>query len=236
MKKILLLSIALFNFFIVFAQPDENSVYDPKAKEVLDDLSEKLKDKNARLYFLYTVYNAQDSSETEYYGYLFVKDENKYKVLIPEVEVFSDGIKTYNYNKKNNEMNITYVNPENEMVYTPQKMITAYKSGFKYSYRGEVNFDAKTKIDGKIKTKNKTCHIVDLYPENVKKSAFSIIRIWIDKTNNQLVSAKYQHRNGIEEVVEILKFEIDIKINDDIFKFDPSKYPKNLDIIDFTEE
>lgn len=235
MKKAIFISIILLSYFAVFSQNDP-TIYDPQAKEVLDNLADKLEGKNARLYFLYSFYNAQDSSSTDYYGYLFAKDDDKYKVMVPNVEVFSDGVKTYSYNKKNNEMNITFVDPSNDLAYTPQKLITIYKTGYKYSYRGEVTFDAKVKVNGQVTTKSKNCHVVDLYPENPKKSNFSIIRIWIDKDANELVSVKFQYNSGIEEVVEILNFEIDVNINDDIFIFDPSKYPSDLDVIDFTED
>jgi len=235
MKRTLLTIVLLISFYFGYSQPTYNDTHDPQAKTILDKLSAKLKDKTARIYFLYSFYNAQDSSKTDYYGYLFVKGENKYKVIIPDAEVFTDGVKNYNYNKKNNEMNITFADPANDMAYSPQKMLTSYKSGYKYSYRGEITFDAKTKVNGKVITKSKTCHIIDLYPENPKKSDFSIIRIWIDKNANELVSIKYQLNNGIEEVVEVLNFDVDVNINDDIFKFDASRYPANLDIIDFTE-
>jgi len=236
MKKILVIIAILLGNIIVFSQDDVPSVYDPEAKVILDNLSNKLANKNARLYFLYTFNNAQDSSSFEYYGYLFAKGADMYKVMIPDVEVFSDGIKTYSYNKKINEINITFVDPSSDLAFTPQKLITAYQSGYKYSYRGEVSFDAKVKVNGQVTTQNKTCHVVDLYPENPNNSPFSIIRIWIDKDANELVSVKYQLNNGIEEVVEILNFELDVTINDDIFSFDPTKYPADIDVIDFTED
>lgn len=237
MKKILFITIIIFGSLSLFSQDDDIKLYDPKAKEILDDLSDKLKDKNARLYFLYSFYNAQDTTTNfEYYGYLFAKDQDKYKVMVPDIEVFSDGIKTYSYNKKSNEMNITFVDPANDLVYTPQKMVTVYQSGFKYAYMGEANFDAKIKQNGQISTKNKTCHVIDLYPEDPKNSPIALIRIWIDKATNELAIVKYQHSSGFEEIVEILSFELDITINDDIFKFDPTKYPSTIDIIDFTED
>ncbi len=234
-KKALIVALILISYISGFSQID-SITHDPMAKQILDNLSNKLKDKNARYYFVYNMSNAQDSSNIEYYGYLFSKGQNMYKVMIPDIEIFSDGIKTYSYNKKNNEMNITLVDPNDDAVYTPQRMVNAYKSGYKYSYRGVATFDAKVKINGQITTKNKSCHVVDLYPENIKNTNLSIIRLWIDENTNELVSAKFQYDSGIDETVEILSCEIGVTINDDIFKFDKSKYPADLDVIDFTED
>lgn len=237
MKKILVFSLIIFLTFPIFSQEDEFNVHDPKAKTVLDNLSNKLAEKNtARIYFEYVAYNAQDSSDMTYMGYLFVKDEAKYKIIIPESEVFSNGVKVFSYNKKANELNITFADPESDAVYTPQILINSYKKGYKYSYRGEITFDAKSRVDGKIKNVLKKCDIVDLYPEDAKNSPYSIIRIWIDKDKNELVSVKYQQKNGIEQVVNILSFELDVTINDEIFKFNPELYPSNIDVIDFTED
>ena len=234
MKNLFLLSILIFAFANIQAQ---DQVHDPEARIILDKLSSKLSSKNtARIYFEYTIYNAQNSSDTSYFGYLFIKDEFKYKVIIPNNEIFSDGKKVFSYNKSVNEMNITFADPTSDAIYTPQNLVDVYKEGYKYSYRGEVSFDAKTKVNGKITTTNKTCHIVDLYPEDIDNSPYSIIRIWIDKTTNELVSIKYQQNDGIEQVVDILLFELDVVINDEIFKFNPDLYPANIDVIDFTEE
>lgn len=236
MKKIFLISLILLVSSVIFAQKD-SLIYDPDALVILDKLSEKLSSKNtARIYFEYSLYNAQDSTQSSYKGYLFVKGDAKYKAIIPDNEIFSDGEKVYSYNKKANEMNITFVDPEADVIYTPQNLVNAYKKGYKYSFRGEINFDAKSKVNGEITTVNKTCNTVDLYPENPKKSPYSLIRIWIDKDNNELVRIEYQQKDGISQVVDILLFELDVVINDDIFTFKPELYPENIDVIDFTED
>ncbi len=236
-KNIALLIILLVPNILMYSQDADDIVHDPQAKKILDNLSNKMaKYQTARFYFKYTLNNAQDSTSQVYYGYLFVKDSTKYKVLIPDQEFFSDGVKTYSYNKKANEMNITFVDPAKDAVYTPQNMINIYKKGFKYSYRGDISFDAEVKKDGKVTKENKNCYIVDLYPEKPKDSPFSIIRIWIDKDKNELVSVRYQQNNGIEQVVDILSSDFDVKIDDKIFTFDKSLYPADVDVIDFTED
>lgn len=230
----MLLLIATIN---LFGQTD--SVFqdkDPVAKKYLDKLSSAYAShKTARFYFRYSWYNAQDSTSKQFKGYLFAKQPEKYKIIVPNQEVFSDGKKTYMYNKKSNEMNITFVDPNNDAIYTPDNLLNLYKKGFKYSYRGVATFPAPVKKGDTIVNVQKTCHVIDLYPEHPKGKPYSIIRIWIDKDKNELVSVKYQMKSGIEQVVDILKTDFDIVINDKLFVFDKNNYPKNLEITDFTE-
>lgn len=237
MKKIFGIFIILASINL-FGQTDSiNQVKDPLAKKYLDKLSESYASHStARFYFRYSLYNAQDSTSNQFQGYLFVKQPEKYKVIIPDQELFSDGIKTYMYNKKTNEMNITFVDPNNEAVYTPGNLLNLYKKGFKYSYRGLATFPAPVKKGDTIIEVQKSCHVIDLYPEHPKGKPYSIIRIWIDKDQNELVSVKYQMKSGIEQVVDILKTDFDIVINDKLFVFDKNNYPKDLDITDFTEK
>ncbi len=226
--------------FSLFSQEDDTTdyVHDPMAKKYLDQLSEKLEKYNtARFYFKYTLLNGRDSTQDSLYGYLFVMQPDKYKVIVPEQEIFSDGVKTYAYNKKANEMTITFVDPNSDAVYTPSKLLSLYKHGFKYSYRGVATFPAEVKTDdGKIKTMEKACHVIDLYPEKPKGKPYSIIRIWIDKNTNDLVSVKYQMKNGIDQVVDILQTTYEVKLNEKMFTFNKEMYPKDIDITDFTED
>ncbi len=239
MKKLYAFIFLIFNFLNLVSQNSDSIyklVHDPEAKKILDKLSKKYdKDTSMRIYFEYNIYNAQDSSEKSFYGYLFVKGK-KYKLIIPDVEIFSDGQKVYAYNKKTNEMNINFEDPENTDVLTPNNILHIYEKGFKYRLRGVATFDAKVRKNNQNTTEHKECWVVDLYPEHPKGVPYSIIRIWIDKNKNELVSLKYQGKNGIDQVVNILEIKHNIFINNLLFKFDRKRYPQDMEIIDFTTE
>ena len=236
-KSIFILLIFSLNLNILWAQKnDQDFVHDPEAKKVLDKLSQKMaKDTTARIYFEYNYYNATDSSEETFKGYLFVKGE-KYKLIIPDVETFCDGQKVYTYNKKTNEINIVAYDPQSQDILTPNNILDIYKQNFKYRLRGIATFEAKVKKNNQITTEKKEAYVVDLYPENPKSVPYSIIRLWIDKNKNELISIMYQGKNGIQQVVNILEYKSNIFINNLIFKFDKNRYPKDIDIIDFTEK
>ena len=82
----------------------------------------------------------------------------------------------------------------------------------------------------------KEMYMIDLYPEKIAKAEYSIIRLWIDKKKMELVSVKYFGKSGIDYVVDFLEISPDIVINDKIFTFVRSRYPKDVEVIDFTEE
>ncbi len=238
MKKLLFLFFILVLSFKVFSQNDEyeRRVHDPEARKVLDKLSKKMaKDTTVRVYFEYNYYNAADSSENSFKGYLFVKGD-KFKLIVPNVETFCDGKKVYSFNKKSNEMDITFYDTASSEILTPRGVLDVYKSGFKYRLRGIATFDAKVKKNGKITTEKTEAYVVDLYPEHPKGVPYSIIRIWIDKNKNQLVSIMYQGKNGVQQVVNILEYKSNPLINDKMFEFDKSRYPSDMEIVDFTEK
>ena len=79
-------------------------------------------------------------------------------------------------------------------------------------------------------------YIVDLYPNNPKKSPYSLVRLWIDKASYQIVSVKYQSKNGIDIVVDFLEEKPNISLPTNMFVYDPKKLPKGTEVNDFTQD
>ncbi len=240
MKNLIITILTILSLTYLSAQQaDTIPVHDPAAKKILDKVSNRYKAfSTIRIYFAYQMYDNKDTTnrlKDQYKGYLYVKGQDKYKLLIPNIEIFSDGIKIYSLNKKDKELTITLYDPEAESILSPQKLLYIYNKGFKYLYRGDVTFDTKSLSNGKIVPLRRTMHIVDLYPEHPKQSEFSIIRLWIDKNTNQIVSIKYQAKNGIDYVVDILEEKHNINMPDLLFSFDKKRLPKDVEIIDMTE-
>ena len=221
-------------------QAIDTIIHDPRAKRILDKVSQRYDKFNTiRIYFEYQVFDNKDTTnrlKQKFDGWLYVKGKDKYKLIIPKVEIFSDGVKIYTLNKDAKELNITLYDPESDDILTPQKLLYIYQKGFKYSLRGELTFDTKQYKDGKIQPLKRTTYVIDLYPEKAKESDFSIIRLWIDKYNYQIVSVKYQGKNGIDQVVDILEEKDNINIPDQMFIFDPKRLPKDIEIIDLTDQ
>lgn len=240
MKKIsfLLLAIIVLNFASVFAQTDDEIIHDPEAKKILDELSKNFKEyETIRMFFQYTAENKADTSKNDVYnGYLFTKGKDKYKLIIPNIETFSDGKKVWQYNKQVAEINVTYTDPENKALVTPYVFLSLYEEGFKYMLKGEAEFGIKRRKDGKIVEQNEKMYMIDLYPEDINNSPYSIVRLWVSQDKKQIFAAKYFGKEGIDYVLDILEFVPNATINDQIFIFQRDKYPKDVEVIDFTEK
>jgi len=236
MKKItLILSLLLF-VSSIFAQTDEDLTHDPKAKKILDDLSANFKSyQSVRMYFEYKLTSKQDTVTENYNGYLFTKNNDKYKLIIPNNETFSDGKKVWQYNKKVAEINVTYADPENNSLLTPYSLLSIYEQDFKYLLKAEVEFEIKRKKDGKITNQMQKMYMVDLYPENVSNSPYSIIRLWINVEKTEIISVKYFGKDGNDYIIDIIEFSPNILIDDKIFEYQKENYPKNVELIDLTE-
>jgi outer membrane lipoprotein-sorting protein len=88
---------------------------------------------------------------------------------------------------------------------------------------------------GEFTANGQTFYQIDLYPEQPKQKNYSIIKLKIDKAKNQLQSIKMIGKDGIDNTIELVEFTPNVKVVDSMFKFDPSKYPKNIEINDMRD-
>ncbi|NPA67436.1 MAG: outer membrane lipoprotein carrier protein LolA [Chlorobi bacterium] len=217
-KRHLLLSILIFISSVISAQVELTK--DPEAKKVLDAVSEKIsQNKNMKIKFSYTVKNRQNGHTDTQKGYVFLSGD-KFKIIIPETEIISDGKSVWAYNKKDNEVTVTKNDTSEMSIFNPAKLFTAYKNGFKYLLIGEETIDG-TKYD-----------VVDLYPEDTENSPYSIIRLKINKATKQPYSVKTSGKSGIDYTFKIIKSDTNKEFPEKLFTFDKSKYPDDIEITD----
>ncbi len=233
-KSILLIFNILISFSLLYSQQD-TATHDPQAKIILENLSKKTASYDAiRMYFNYITVNRIDSTEESFDGYLYIRGKDKYKFIVPNNEVFSNGTKTWAYLKKEGEITVTWVDPNDKNVLTPKNLLTIYEIGFKYRYLGELDTEIKIKDGKNISNVMKTLYIIDLYPESVKQTPYSIIRIWIDKTDMRITNIRYFGKDEFDFVVDILEFNTTTTIPDLLFEFNEKNYPADIEIIDTT--
>lgn len=234
MKKILIFAFIILSFS-AFSQTD-TLTHDPQAKAVLDKVSKKTEAYAAiRIYFSYTSVNKVDSINDSYEGYLYIKGKDKYKLIIPNNEVFSNGTKVWSYLKKEAEMNVAWADPNDKSVLTPANMLTVYEEGFKYSLQGEVETEISQKVDGVTKDVSKTLYVIDLYPEKINETPYSIIRLWIDKETLKITNIRYFGKDQYDYIVDIIEFKTDATVPDILFEYNSANYPADIEIIDVTE-
>ena len=201
-----------------FSQNKETK--DPKAKEILDKISKKTDSYNSlKIKFDYKIINNQTRKEHSYKGYAFLQ-KDKYKLIIPGIEIISDAKSVWTYQKEVKEVSVDYADPEDESIFNPAKLFTIYKRGFKYKLIGEYN------------RKEIPIAVIDLFPEDIEKKNFTRARIETDTEKYKIVSVTTFGKDGIDYVIELNSLKPDIKIPDNFFTFSKDKYPDDVEIID----
>lgn len=219
MKKIFTLLSLAFVVMAGQAQTSKNPTKnDPDAKKILDAVSARFKTYTApQASFTYQVENAQGKALSTKKGTVTMKG-NRYKVILDEMEIYSDGKTTWNYDKSTNEVTVDNVNTGAGAM-TPQKLFTNfYDKDFYY------------KLNGVKKEAGKTLQEVELTPID-KTRPFHKVYVWIDKATNTIYSAKFLEKTGGRYSYTINSLKGSASIPDSYFIFDKSKYP-GVEIVD----
>ncbi|MDR3286102.1 MAG: outer membrane lipoprotein carrier protein LolA [Prevotellaceae bacterium] len=142
------------------------------------------------------------------------KDFSKFKITMPNSEIYCDGKTKWLYMKDVDEINITSTDfDSDEMNDNPVKFFTVDRKDMKYSYK-------KT-----ITENQKELHEIDFYPKD-KNAAYSILRLHIEKTTNHPLRIKYFGKDGNNYTINVDKITPNLTIDDKTFNFDTTKYPK----------
>lgn len=192
-----------------------NAQKDPAAQAVLDRFSaEALSAPSISMKFSLRVHDKVEDTEHESEGSVVIKN-NMYRLDLPENIIWYDGSAIWTLAPEVKEVTVTLPDPGDEtFISTPSGIFDMYKEGFKYSLLRELP-------EGSV---------IDLYPEDPSDTDFSIIRLVIDRQNN-LVSAEYRRKDGIDIFIDITGYNLTESYPDQFFSFDPSEFP-GVDIID----
>ena len=187
---------------------------DPKAKEVLDKLSQTTKSyKTIQIDFSFTLENKKNNVNQTNEGEVALKGKS-YRLHMPvfSMDIFCDGTTTWSYLTEAKECNISGVEDDKEGSLNPANIFTIYEKGFNFSYIGEEN------LAGKV------VHVLDLFPVD-KKKEFVKVRLYVDKAKNQITKAQTFNKDGNTYILVLKSMKTNIEMKDDYFKFDKSKYP-----------
>ncbi len=212
MRKVLLVVLILFSMKPVFAQND------PKAKNILDEVSKKVKSlKSLKANFSITIMGGKNQKPQTKSGMVNMKGE-KYYVSLSGQEIYCDTKTIWTYLKESNEVQITSFDP-NENTFTPSKLFTNfYDKEYAYKYDSEKSINGK-KVD-----------VIILIPNN-KSKQYSKIELYIDKANSVVAGGKMYEKNGNVYSYNVSSYTPNAAIADNIFIFDSKKYPK-VEVID----
>jgi len=186
---------------------------DPKAKEILDKLSQTTKSyKTIQIEFSFTLENKKNNVNQTNEGQVTLKGKS-YKLHMPvfNLEVFCDGTTSWSFNTEAKECNINNVE-DNEGSLNPANIFTIYEKGFNYTYVGEENLAGKT------------VEVLDLFPTD-KSKEFVRVRLSVDKVKSQIARAQTYNKDGNTYTLLLKTMKTNIELKDDYFKFEKTKYP-----------
>jgi outer membrane lipoprotein-sorting protein len=214
MKKIVL-SLLIITAGLYTAQAQT----DAKAKAILAEVSKKYRSYDiVKTDFTFTLENQQAKVKETQQGTLIVKaNANKYKVLMTNQDLISDGKSQWTYLKNDKEVQVTNVDNSGDAI-NPAKIFTVYERGFKYQYTGER------------KAGTKVYQMIDLAPTDAKKPFYKI-RLSIDKAAKQIANVLIFDKNGNKYTYDVKTFASNVKLPESTFAFDSKKYP-GVEVVD----
>lgn len=191
---------------------------DKKAQTILDAMSNKYKSlQTFNANFTYGVEGAGAKLTNVFSGNVLVKG-NKFKLKTAGQEIFNNGKEMFTFVKETNEVNISDPNSGDENDFSPTKIYTIYKKGYKYIFKEE-----RTEA-------GKSYEVVELSPTNGKSNVVKI-QITVNKTDKSIKTWKVWDKSGKKTVFRIDKFIPNAPATDATFNFDKKKYP-GVEIVD----
>ena len=193
---------------------------DEYAKTILDAMSEKYRAMSSyKVNFTYRLQNQVEGVDEEFTGEITVKGE-KYRLVLNEQEIFNDGKTIWTYIPEAREVNVdNYLPDEGDL--SPSNIYTAYRKGYRYRFVEEA------------KKNNLVLNVVELQPDNPKdpNKTFQRVVLNISKADNLIDNWQMFDRMGNVFTYYINTFAPNVRATDDMFVFDPSKYP-GVEVID----
>ncbi len=212
MNKFLLAVILMISSFGIQAQNNSIGNSDPDAKKILDAVSSKFKGfKGVQSNFTYTVEDTKGKTQGSQKGNLLMKG-SKYKIVMDDKQIFSDGVTVWTYDKSANEVTISKLDPSVNTI-TPQKLFTNfYDKDFLY------------KLNGEKKLAGKTVQEIELTPVDKTKS-FHKVYLYVDKVTKTIQSTKVLDKSGNRFTYTVSNMKSNAVLTDTQFIFDKKKFP-----------
>jgi len=204
MKKLYLLLV----LFAVLSANITNAQNDPNAKKILDKVSAKLKTfKGITANFSYTTKDKKNVQRGAVQGLISIKGQ-KYYIKQGTTEIFSDGLKSWNYNSESNEVTESDIDADNKTL-TPQNLLSNfYDKDFTYKL-----VPAAGKFDQ-----------IEMEPTDKRKN-FKQVTIFVDKAEVMVNKAKLIDKTDNTIEFSLSKINTKALLPDGKFIFDKAKHP-----------
>ena len=206
MKRILSVVFVLFIGLSMQAQDAK------KAKELLDQVSAKVKSyNNIVIDFKYSLSNPKEKINQESNGNVALQG-NLYHLNFMGVTKIFDGKKVYTIVPEDEEITIENFDASDEKAITPNKMLTFFNTGYKYT---------RDKLQN---VKGRKIQDIKLIPNSTKDSRKEIL-MGIDTQTKHIYNVIEVGKNGSKTTLTVNSFKTNQPLSKNHFTFTKSKYP-----------
>lgn len=204
-KKFLLIAVLLLFSFAIQAQ-------DKKAKELLDQVTAKVKSYNTIVIdFKYSLNNVKENINQDSKGNVTMKG-NQYVLNFMGVTKIFDGKKTYTIVPEDEEITISKVYEKDDNAITPSKLLTFFNTGYKY------NMDILQNLKGR------KIQYIKLIPTNSKDQRKEVL-LGIDVQTKHIYNLIEVGKKGTKTTLTVNSFKTNQPLSKNQFTFAESKYP-----------
>lgn len=199
----------LFIYFIGFSLQAQDA---KKAKELLDDVTSKVKSyNNIVIDFKYSLSNPKERINQESNGNVALQG-NLYHLNFMGVTKIFDGKKVYTIVPEDEEVTQENFDANDEKAISPNKMLTFFTSGYKYSWDIPQN------------VKGRKIQYVKLTPNSSKDTRKEIL-VGIDTQTKHIYTVIEVGKNGTKTTLTVNSFKTNQPLSKNHFTFTKSKYP-----------
>ncbi len=212
MKKILILCVLSVCAVLLKAQTAESA--DPKAREIIQELSKKAKTYKAiKAEFTIVIYDRNKQPGDPQKGSLCSKGA-KYRLDIKNQTVFCDSATTWTYLKDANEVQINNVesDPDKGNI-SPTSIFTIYEKGF------------KSHLESETKSGAATMDVIDLYPKRPEQEKYHTLKLTINKDKGTITQIMVLMKDGTSVKYVVNSFNPDADLPSGTFTFNKKDYP-----------
>ena len=188
---------------------------DPEALKILSEFSRKATEAPSVTIDFKLITNDSKAGDVTTMSGSAIISGDKYKLVLDDYNIWTDGSNVWNYLPDANEVTITETDPDDDSFITrPSLLFTMYEEGYK------IRLVEQTASEW----------VIDLYPEDIASDLIRI-RLKIGKTLYDLIGAEYKTKDGVTMTLTVDKCDLTFKPAGDFFTFKPADY-KDVDIID----
>lgn len=199
----------LFIYFVGFSLQAQDA---KKAKELLDDVTSKVKSyNNIVIDFKYSLSNPKERINQESNGNVALQG-NLYHLNFMGVTKIFDGKKVYTIVPEDEEVTQENFDANDEKAISPNKMLTFFTSGYKYSWDIPQN------------VKGRKIQFVKLTPNSSKDTRKEIL-VGIDTQTKHIYTVIEVGKNGTKTTLTVNSFKTNQPLSKNHFTFTKSKYP-----------